>query len=190
MLLLALAAGCLMQDAPKNLVVNGDFKNGRRGFQTSYGLSDDMVGDGTYWIGSDPKKKHKGAISIHDHTSGHSNMLVLNGSATQNLAFWVENIKVEPNHRYHFSGWAASWSKNPLDQTDTDYSPARILVRINGKPIGPEFRVDAKAGNWTKFEFDWDSGDQKLAKIRLYDQNLDIVGNDFAIDDLAFVASN
>jgi hypothetical protein len=188
MIATAIALGFFAGSAPRNLLINGDFRHGHRGFTTSYGLSTDLLGDGTFSIGDDPHKLHPGACSIQSHKTRGS-MLLLNGSATANISFWSETIKVEPHHHYHFSGWATSWSKSVIDQSPSDISPARILARVNAKPVGSTFVVDGKSGDWKKFEFDWDSGDETMAKIKLYDENTDIVGNDFAIDDLSFSES-
>jgi len=186
MVVCALAAGLLMSGTPRNLLINGDFRHGRRGFATSYGLSDDLLGDGIYWIGNDPKLKHPGACSIHAHKPNRGAMLLLNGSATENLSFWSETIRVLPNRHYHFSGWATAWGKDPSRATPTDPSPARIYIRINGKILGDPYRVNPNSGEWGRFDFEWDSGSQTTAKIRLYDENTDVVGNDFAVDQLCF----
>jgi hypothetical protein len=178
--------GLIFSGKPKNLLINGDFRHGDRGFVTSYGLSKDLLGDGTYCIGQDPHNVHPGACSVHSHRDGHSSMMLLNGSATEHLMFWGESVKVQPHHKYRFTGWATSWSMNPLDHSPSDYSPARVYFVVNGKRIGVPFVVDGKSGDWKQFEFDWDSGDVLLAKIRLGDENTDVVGNDFAIDDLSF----
>ena len=113
-------------------------------------------------------------------------MLLLNGSATANLSFWSETIPVEPNHTYEFHFSGASWSKNPIDGTENDMSPARIIVRINGVALSAPFRLNSQAGDWSQFSIKWFSGSAKEARIRLYDDNQDIAGNDFAIDDLFF----
>ena len=186
MFLSSLILGIALSGSPRNLLINGDFRHGKRGFTTSYGLADDLLGDGSYWIGPNPRLRHPGACSIHDHKDGHSPMLLLNGSATAHLAFWSETIQVEPDHQYQFTGWATSWGTNPQDGSPTDYSPARILVYINGVQVGDTYTVNAQSGLWSKFGVQWNSKSRTTATIRLVDENTDIVGNDFAIDDLSF----
>lgn len=180
--------GLIAGSKPKNLLINGDFRHGTRGFATSYGLSTDLFGDGTYCVGEDPKLKHPLACSIHTHKEGRGSMLLLNGSASPDLPFWSETIKVEPHHHYVFTGWATSWSLSLDDHRPFDSSPARIFAKINGVKVGPAFVVDGKSGDWKQFEFDWDSGEQTQARIRLIDENTDIQGNDFAVDELCFSA--
>ena len=172
--------------ASRNLVVNGEFRHGHRGFRTEYGAANTLQGDGVYWIGTDPIQRHPKAVSIRDHTSGKGAMLLLNGSATHFLPFWRESLKVHQMAHYQFSGWATSWSSNP-DGTQTDPSPARLVVKINGRPIGNAFPLDRQSGLWQRFQFEWDSADAIRADIRMTDDNIDVVGNDFGVDDLSFV---
>jgi len=189
MLVSALTIGLLAAGAPKNLLANGDFSRGYRGFTTLYGRVDKVWGDGTYCIVSDTIQAHPGACSFRDHKTGHGKMMVINGSASPGLPFWIETIKVQPNHHYTFTGWAASWSLSIADGKPIDTSPARIALRVNGKHINEPFAVSEKSGNWTKFSYDWDSGKETEAKIWLTDVNQEVQGNDFAIDELSFTES-
>ncbi len=181
------AMALLVLSGERNLLVNGDFRHGTRGFSSSYGLSTDLLGDGTYAVAKDPKLKHHGACSIQDPKQGNRNMLLVNGSATANLCFWTETVRVQPNHSYEFRISAASWSKDPTNGAPRDPSPGRILLRINGHPVAPGFELKPGAGDWVHFVARWTSGAETEARIRLYDDNTNIIGNDFAVDDLAFV---
>jgi hypothetical protein len=182
----ALAIGLYGSPPSRNLVVNGEFRHGHRGFRTEYGAANTLLGDGVYWIGTDPVKRHPKAVSIHDHTSGKGAMLLLNGSATHFLPFWRETLKVHRSTHYEFTGWATPWSSNP-DGPATDPSPARLVLTINGRQIGDPFPLDRQSGLWQRFRFLWDSADAVRADIRMTDENIEVVGNDFGVDDLSFV---
>jgi hypothetical protein len=185
-LLLALSMSLLTLDSPRNLVRNGDFRNGMRGFSTYYGSARTLLGDGVIWVGKNPTLRHRGAVSIGDHTSGKGAMLLVNGSATGFLPFWQEKLKVRADRHYRLSGWATSWSKNPSDGSATDPSPARLDFKINGHSLGLTYVVTDRSGEWSHFQYDWYSQSETVADIRMLDENLDVVGNDFAVDDLSF----
>jgi hypothetical protein len=110
-------------------------------------------------------------------------MLVLNGSPDASKAFWKETIKVQRNHIYIFSGWAASWGQGG---DVGDPSPASIEVQINGHDAGRAYALAARDGQWGQFKFVWHSRNATTAVIRLIDTSTEGIGNDFAVDDLYF----
>jgi hypothetical protein len=185
-MLSALAAVVLAPLGPTNLIQNGNFSLGRRGFTTHYTYTADIVKEGSYVIGDDPKKFHSGGFSMGDHTTGKGLMLIVNGGSFAADSIWQTSVKVAAGHTYEFTGWAASWSMNPGDGTASDITPGRFQVYIDGKPVGAVYKVDAKSGVWGKFTVAWKSQTQKEISIKIVNTNTSEIGNDFAIDDLSF----
>ncbi len=179
-------AGTLAIPAPahRNLIVNGDFSAGNKGFKSGYTMATDLGSEGSLVVGRNPHDFHAGGASFGDHTSGKGLMLLLNGSPTPDTAVWEETLKVQPNRAYSFGFWAASWGQ--FGEPNTDPSPAKLVVTVNGKQLGGVFGVYPRDGAWTKFVGVWKSGTASSATIRIVDQNLEGVGNDFAIDDIVF----
>ncbi|MBC8063512.1 MAG: hypothetical protein H7Y17_01680 [Chlorobia bacterium] len=186
MLCLLASAILAPQAAPKNLVYNGDFSLGVKGFTTHYSFSEDIYKEGTYVVGDDPKKHHGGGFSMGDHTSGKGRMMIVNGGSFANDSIWEARVKVAAGLTYEFTGWAASWSMNPHDGTATDLTPGRFQIYIDGKPTGAVYKVDAKGGHWGKFTIPWKSDGARSVDIKIVNTNTSELGNDFAIDDLWF----
>jgi hypothetical protein len=186
MLHLLLIASSFAIPAPihRNLIVNGNFSGGNKGFKTGYTLGTDLGPEGNYVIGTNPHDYHMGGASFGSHTTGKGPMLLFNGSRVENTTVWEQTVSVTPNHKYSFGLWAASWGQ--LGQPGVDPSPAKLVITINGKRVGQPFAVYARDGAWTKFSASWAAGSSKSADIRIVDTNLEGVGNDFAIDDLVF----
>ncbi|MEZ0327731.1 MAG: hypothetical protein ACAH95_17685 [Fimbriimonas sp.] len=172
-----------------NLIVNGDFEAGNKGFQTAYRAADSVFDEGTFAITQNPRKQHNAAASVFDHTSKAGLMLACNGSQEKGVTVWQGTARVERGQTYTFSGWATSWSMDPSTGEARDTSPAMLRVFINGKSTGAIYGVNAKSGSWSKFTYEWSSAYQTVATIRIVDANTDGFGNDFAIDDLSLVAT-
>ncbi|MGV3615419.1 MAG: hypothetical protein ACO1SV_08820 [Fimbriimonas sp.] len=182
--MLALLLSPVLYAAPPNLILNGAFEADPVGFKSQYLKSEELSDLGTFAIGTDPNKVHGGGWSMGDHTTGKGRMLIANGSDSPDVTLWQQTIKVAPGKTYRLTGWAASWGYggDPVDP-----SPARLRVYVNGKAGGPVYALNAEDGKWGKFTFAWKSGTAKSAVIRIVDENLEGMGNDFAVDDLSFV---
>ena len=169
-----------------NLIANPNFNQDRKGFTTHYAYSRDLFYEGTFVVGDDPKKFHSGGFSMGDHTTGKGMMLIINGGAFERDSVWQGTVKVEAGQRYEFSGWTASWSMNPNDGTASDLNPGRLQIWIDGEPVGPVHKVEAKSGVWNQFTIPWKSGSKKQVEIKIVNTNVSNLGNDFALDDLFF----
>ncbi len=188
MLHLILLASIAAIPAPQhpNLVVNGNFSAGNKGFKSDYLFSENLGDDGCYFVGSNPHDSHSGGASFGDHTSGKGLMLLVNGSVDAHKTIWEEKINVTPDHKYAFGLWTATWSMSLPDNQNGDISPAVLVIYVNGKPINEPFATNKLDGVWTKLVASWTSGTSNVADIRIVDINLDGFGNDFAIDDIVF----
>ena len=107
-------------------------------------------------------------------------MMAVNGSNVVGTNVWTQMVGVNPNQNYSFSGWLASWDPN-------DDSPASLEIRINSALIGT-VAGPAIASGWVAFSAPWNSGADTTATIQILNINTVAVGNDFALDDLSFVA--
>uniref|UniRef100_UPI00375149AB beta strand repeat-containing protein n=1 Tax=Flavobacterium sp. TaxID=239 RepID=UPI00375149AB len=172
--------------APKNLVYNGNFTLGNRGFSTDYQFltTSTSVGvQGAYGVVFNPSTWFAPFSNCGDHTSGLGNMLVVDGSVTNagNDRLWCQTIPVTPSQTYTFSYWV---------QTLATPNPASIETLINGTSQGIGAAPTAiTCGNWTQYTYTWNSGASTTAILCLYDRTTTVAGNDFAIDDITFTTS-
>lgn len=170
-----------------NLVQNGDFSAGVTGFSSSYAVNTNVYGEGEYTVDVDPHAAHVGGASFGDHTTGSGLMLIANGASNIARYVWAQSLGVAAGGDYVFSGWAASWGT--FGNGAPDPSPPILRLVINGSQIGSDFLVEAINGRWSEFQVAWNSGATTSATIQIFDVNAEPVGNDFALDDLRFVAT-
>lgn len=166
----------------RNLVFNSDFSLGDKGFVTDYinysPNNPDRV-QRAYGIVSNAQSWESGFASFSDHTGNSGLMMVVDGSQQNagNDKVWVQSIPVSPNQNYIFSYWV---------RTAALPSPANLEVIINGTSIG----IDLAPNNtltWVQRSYTWNSANNTIANIVLYDRNTAPIGNDFALDDLSFI---
>ncbi|RZA00582.1 MAG: hypothetical protein EOP47_13560 [Sphingobacteriaceae bacterium] len=175
-----------------NVVTNGNFSSGNTGFTSQYtyryvgqnGLGNPCCGvlsaEGTYAVDSNPRNVHTNFSSFTDHTNGSGNMLIVNGSPTNNVTVWTQNIPIIANTDYVFSVWVTSASPA---------NPAQLQFSINGSQLGTTIIPAAVAnGTWQYFTTTWNSGNVSglSIPIALVNKNIVANGNDFAIDDIVF----
>lgn len=185
--LVFMTAALSAQDtAGKNLVVNGDFESGNSGFTTDYTFGD-VTNPGGYFVGPNPSTA-PGAMAdwcnCGDHTTGTGKMMIVNGTNTPSSSVWKQNVTVTPSTNYMFSYWGAE-----VDHDSNSFP--RLKLMINGKAVGsstfPQYSPDNN-GKWQNYKFTWNSGSSQSAELALVDGNLDSSWNDFAIDDISFMA--
>ena len=172
-----IAAG--LQD--QNLISNGDFSNGPVGFTSDY---QDVTGDGvgslnpsgTFAVDSDPRNNHRRFARCQDHSPNDDRMMIVNGSGNPDNV-WCQTIAVNPNTDYAFSAWAT---------TLIEQNPAQLQFSINGVLLGDIFRSSGVNCTWEQFYAVWSSEATVAAEICIANVNATDVGNDFAIDDIAF----
>jgi gliding motility-associated-like protein len=180
------AAGTYSCTATKfgtDLVVNGDFEDANTGFSSAYavgtaGTYGPLSIEGTYVVMKDPSVAHTHFPFFGDHTSGNGNMIIINGNSVKNASVWCQSIKVVPNTNYNFSTWAATCSAKTKDEL------AQLQFSINGSVIGAVFSPSLTVGVWSQFNAVWNSGNNTTANICIVNQNITLLGNDFALDDI------
>lgn len=166
---------CPVSGSP-NRIINGNFEYGPTGFGTDYAFkSTTPETDGDYMIAANPYTFNAGFCSISNHTSGGSNMLIVDGSENINDKFWYQLVNVTPNTTYTFSYWCVS-----LDS----YTAPVLQTTING--VSVNVKTISTTCNWQQVTVTWNSGSSATAFIQLNSQANAAIGNDFAIDDISF----
>ncbi|MBC7947008.1 MAG: PKD domain-containing protein, partial [Chitinophagaceae bacterium] len=160
-----------------NLVVNGNFSQGNTGFTSEYTYTNPNTSASQYFVGTNPNAWNVGMPSCTDHTTGNGNMLLVNGSVTNNVKVWSQTITVQPNTAYAFSAWI---------QNITTLNPSTLQFSINGVNFGSIFQASNTACLWERFSTTWNSGTVTTAVISIINRNLQFQGNDFALDDISF----
>jgi hypothetical protein len=170
----------------KNLIKNGDFERGSKGFETSYSVGKGgewgkLSVPGTYSIVNNASHSHDHFAPCNDRTSGSGeNMMVVNGSTTPNTSIWNQTISVKPKTVYRFEMWAT---------VTIESTPAVLEVEFNGALSNSKFNVSALACNWKKYTIFWYSNENTTLKLSIQDSVLSDSGNDFAIDDIALYST-
>ncbi len=162
-----------------NLVVNGDFEAGNVNFTSDYTYCNSancLQPEAMYAVGSNPTFYHSAFVGA-DHTTGLGNLMVVNGAGTPNTNVWCQTITVTPNTQYLFSTWVSSMVAN---------SPAILQFSINGVQLGTAFTAPGFINFWQEFNDSWYSGVTTSAAICIVNQNTNLGGNDFGLDDITF----
>ncbi len=168
------------ETAVTNLVKNGTFTDGNTSIISGYSYcsaANCLYPEGLYSIGTNATFFHS-AFSGVDHTTGKGNFMIINGAGALNTIIWSQMITVKPGVNYDFSAWVSSLNAG---------SPAKLQFQINGVTIGNVFNAPASTDNWQNFGQIWNSGTSSTATITILNQNNDLGGNDFGIDDISFV---
>jgi len=169
----------------ENLVKNGDFSQGYQSFQTDYTFSLDyssnnnFLDEGEFSIVPNPQFVHQHFATCRDHSNTTSSMMVINASNKPNQAVWKQTVKVQPKTYYYFSTWICN---------AVPASPSRLAFAINNGPLGDPIVAPMEVCLWKQFYSVWYSGNATEANISIVNQNLDLGGNDFALDDIVFYA--
>lgn len=177
------------------LLTNGNFDAGANGFYSQYAYAPhNMAGnnlwpEATYDVTTDAHADHPSFSSFADHTPTPDGgmMMVINGSGTPDSIIWSEGaigggpaLLGAANSAYTFSFWLAS--VYPA-------SPANLQLWVNGAQVeGATFAALGGGGNlghWQNFSYSGVTGAGGLQSVSLTNRNLQLNGNDFALDDMS-----
>ena len=177
--LLALAGTANAQ----NLFVNAEFEDGNVNFTSGYTYDvADLLTAGYYGVGTNPVPYNGNWTLMGDHTSGSTNMMIINGADVPNVSVWSQTVTgLAPNTDYYFSGWLASVFNT---------NPAALQFAVDGGSIGSIFNASATVGEWNQWTAVWNSGASTSATFSIVNQNTNAAGNDFALDDLVLSTTN
>lgn len=190
--LMSLMVASAQAQCPGNLIVNGDFESGNTGFSSDYTYTapgyDALWPEAYYTVytnTNDAGWVHHLWTDYGDHTTGSELMLIVNGAefVTEGSEpnVWGQDVTVEENRTYVLTYYL---------RTCYPAAPARLRCSINGSQVGPDANApDTPGEGWLEVSYDWASGSNTLAEIRLLDLNYEHTGNDFTIDDICFVVT-
>lgn len=175
--------------------------------QVSNNLVDGMQNAGTYSITPDLARslnafnqtQHPaldGSPSAHrffDHTFGTAEglYLALNGDTATNI-YGVTSIAVTPNTAYVFSVWMNTWTF----AGDPTFGRIRVNIGGNNSAIGDigfansppttsDYNTWGNVANWTQTTMAFNSGNNTLIDLTIFNVNTDANGNDYSIDDIS-----
>ncbi|MCC6816289.1 MAG: gliding motility-associated C-terminal domain-containing protein [Saprospiraceae bacterium] len=158
-----------------NLIVNGNFEGGYSGFSTEYVFK--ILGQGfgpdNVAIATNPQLYNSGFSTCGDHTSGSSNMWLVDGSTQAGKKVWCQTVAVTPGNMYQFELYSMSVFAT---------APAILGITVNGNNIG---------GGQVGGLCDWAlmmacfTATSGSATICISEQTGVGYGNDFALDDIA-----
>ena len=155
------------------LITNGGFEEGNKGFRSQLPYSPNSVLDApSYAIAKDPQKVHRDAVSLVDR-SGDGSMLVLNvdGGRNGKHVVWSQTANVVSDSEYLFSFWVAQWYS---------IGDAELDVHVNGQSVG-KVSSGRATGSWREFTVKWKSGEAKSAEIEI----ICLTRSNVAIDDIS-----
>lgn len=164
----------------QNLITNGSFDAGNTGFTSQYTYSPGAnPTQGVYGVGRNANQLSPMYFaSCSDHTSGTGPMMIVDGSPIAGQRVWCQTIAVAPQTHYAFSTWVTSILQP---------NPAALRFSINGIQLGQTFYAGTQNCQWRQFYARWQSGSATSAEICIVNQNTNPQGNDFALDDFAFL---
>lgn len=189
--LMALLVTSAQAQCPGNLITNGDFETGAIAPATTdfswevydQGIPDELWDEGDYTVGPNPRDVHPAWAIMTDH-SGSGNMLIVNAGITPAMRVWEQAVAVVSGTQYTLTYWLSS---------TYPANPASIQCSIEGDVSGTTtFGPQAAPGPgiWIEVSYTWTAGaSDALATITLEDMTYEADGDDFAIDDICFVAT-
>jgi len=170
--------------AAGDLVTNGNFETSSPlSFKSdytkhSYPSSNPTNGTGHdhFELGTVASLDNSSWISSGDHTSGHGNFMLVDGSTTGTARVWDESFNVVAGQKYTLGAWA----ENFLNKNN-----ANLIFTINGTQIGSSLGLGT-AGVWTGMNADWTAGASQKITFAIVDTVTASSGNDFGLDDVSF----
>ena len=179
--------------AQTNLFYNPGFELSG-GFQTDYSRIFDHHGvdHGQYAIDHNTEGYgigNWGWPEVYGHGGSGRFMMVngFSGSNNPNKVVWKQTVQVTPNTNYTFSCYVANLNREIQGQIN----PAKLQLKINGQNVGNQYNLPSD-NNWHAWPNipQWNSGNSTEAIVEIRDNytGLHGLGDDFAIDDLSFVA--
>lgn len=184
----------------QNFLVNGDFEQGGPGTGFNFNgqgyvfLPPPYLGTtqpGDIAITTNPMNINpSGFYNRIDHTSGHGNMMVVDGGTIGGgQVFWQAGSNgggvcgLTSGNSYHFSYWVNSISTSVTGiptQADikANFSNALNVQLLNVSSLAP-----LPNQGWQKYTLAFDATNT-CVNIALYDDNVSFNGNEFAIDDI------
>lgn len=164
-------------------LTNGDFEQGNVGFDSNYTFDNNNPAGGRYGIVSDPNSWFGPMSSFGDHTTGSGLMLVGDGSTvTDNMVLgWT--VPVVEGMRYRFTGYFAEAGGG------TSSSQQLFEVRLDDQVLGQVDLDGLTPGDWQELLHEFNATETNpTARLTIHALRTGGGGNNFAIDDISFMA--
>jgi len=147
-----------------------------------YGPPLGLYDESTYGVGTNPALYHVSWATFGDHTTGTSNMMIINGSKVADVQIWSDTVSgLTPGQQYYLSAWMTSvypqTGQNPI-------APAVLAFSIDGVQLGVDITLSDPVGTWRQFYVPWIADADGTANMSVINRNTKCDGNDFAIDDI------
>lgn len=184
----------------QNFIYNGHFEFG--GLGTGFSVNGQgytnlippylgTTQPGDFAITNNPQPLNNGYfLPFSDHTSGQGNMLVVDGgSIGGNQPFWQAGSNgggvcgLTPGNAYVFSFWLRSASSAVIGLASQADIKTLFNNASNIQGLTPTL-APLPALGWQAYAVEFEATNS-CVNISLYDDNISVMGNDFAIDDLA-----
>ncbi len=194
-----------------NLVTNGSFEKGNKGFKSDYRYSKNTMGPGYYSVtneASSLNSDYKDPVE-GDHTSGYGNYLIVDSDGQKGKKSWCGTVEVVPNSIYTLTVYFCNLYKHrgsnfgmTIGGVPTPGMPS-AGTQIGGHPKGNDCKIQftvngEKAGEtdkdiyhlfrWVRATAEWYSGiNEGPVDFCIENLNYRESGNDLAMDDIEFV---
>lgn len=172
-----------LQITSRNLVINGDFEQGPIGFSSQYEMGVLMAG--RYIVTPNPGIFNNDHDCV-DHTTGNGtgNLLMVDGSPNAGLWAWCQEIDVEMGQSYDVSAWV-----NNVVKTDRFYEDPNIdfVITTYDEVIMSSGDLPEIPDEWVELSATWIAPESITIELCARSNSSAFVGNDFALDDIAFI---
>lgn len=166
----------------QELVTNGDFSGGNTGF-TSGLIHAAFYNPGYYYVGPDWFSPAYNPAMYPDHTGTADNMFMSVDGGAAGTLLWSQTIPVSAFTDYRFKFY----------YTQCNVNPPIFDVRFIGDVTGPA-PILTQTGNlgtgvwtWDSIQAScWNSQNNSMVTIEVYNNEGNGYGNDFAMDDFTF----
>jgi hypothetical protein len=176
--LISVFAPAIAQADP--IIVNSGFESGNTGFTSGYFFDTNLVPEGRYDVDSG-STVHNSFWTQNVTAHSGSEYMIVNGDPTAGVTVYDQkNIAVLANTQYFFSAWVTALSPP---------SPSVLQFSINGTAVNAPLTITPTVGLWQELFVPWFSGASTTAEISLLNENTELQGNDFGLDDIGLSTS-
>jgi len=160
-----------------NLIDNGFFSDGNRGFTSEYALqTDTRRGPGTYSIESSPRDFDPTYEDCPDSLEPSTGQFLVGDGGQRGQAIWCQTVDVKPNTSYSLRFFFAS-----LTTTDPP-SPAQFAARIDGEQLGSTVTAERITCVWRSLFRIFATGNRTSIEVCITGESQGSQGNDFGLD--------
>ena len=178
-------------------LTNGNFETGGNGVgflingigYTQINPTTGSSTSGNYAITTNPQLLNSNFISGGDHTSGSGRMLVVDGNTTAGSRLWSSTSTggaltgFTAGNVYTFSYWIKSVSNDVTNNATQANINVFFVNASNINPASTNSYAPLPSQGWTQVSYSFTATNNN-ALIELRNNNLSVLGNDFAIDDI------